>query len=396
MASKIKNKWQAIMNAEITGEDLYLFAFGVVLFVSFLMNTTFMSYLSVRYLNYITYLMMGILIVKIIIFDRYSWSKILMLFFLLGLAIISWRRSKLAPLMIMMTFIISAGNVDFSKITKHYLFINGTLLSFVIIYSLIGIIKNLAYYRNNTPRFSLGIDYPTDLAAYIFYFFLVWLYQHYKNIQPLHYIAIICIDMLTFLVTNARLDALMILMSIILILICKRADKGSTLSRSLIKTYWGWCIILPYIYFLLNYFYKQSNSTFRFLDNFLSGRLMLGKRGLDEYGVTYFGQHIVEHGWGGSSGASMFQKQPWSYFFIDSSYMRFLLIYGLIVGLFLVGIIVFMSLRSTMRHDYLLPTILLAITVSSLVDQHLVEITFNPFLVAFLAKNVNDHVGRNN
>lgn len=355
-----------------------------------------MPYLGAKYLNYILYLMIGFLITKIIIFDHYHWEQLFLIFCLLSLAFISWRKSKLAPLMVMIAFIISAKNVNFNKIIHHYVFINGSLLFFTFLYSLIGVINNLKYYRNSgTPRFSLGVDYPTDLAAYILYFILGWIYLNYNDLHLKHYLTIFLVDVFVFLVTNARLDSLMILIALVVVWICKQAEKGKKFFSDLIKYYWGLCIIFPYTYILLNYFYNPSNAVFRHLDNMLSGRLALGKRGLDKYGVTFFGQHILEQGWGGSKGVNMFKKEPWNYFYIDSSYMRLLIIYGIIVGLFLVSILIFISIRSTLHHYYLLPTILLVVTISSLVDQHLVEITFNPFLLALCASNVDNYIRRN-
>lgn len=389
MASKIKDKWQSLMNVNITGEGLYLFAFGVVLFVSFLINTTFMSYLVVKYLNYITYLMVGILLIKMVTFDHYHWWQLLLLFAILGLAVISWRKSHITSLMIMTAFVIAARGVDFHKVIHSYLWINGMLLLSTFVYSLIGVISNLTYYRHHIPRFSLGIDYPTDLAAYVLYFVIAWCFQYYEKLNLRDYLIIIIADFLMFLVTNARLDALMILLFVCAILIAKRADNGKPIAVNICKTFWSFSIILPYGYFLLNYYYSEKNNIMRHINNLLSGRLALGNRGLNQYGITIFGQHLVERGWGGASGSAMSEDEPWKYFFIDSSYMRLLLIYGLIIGVLVIAVVMAISIRSTLKHEYLIPAIMLMITISSLIDQHLLEITFNPFLIGLLASNID-------
>lgn len=389
MVSRLRNKWQVIINTDITGESLYLFLFCVALFVSFIINTTFMSYLVVKYLNYITYLVVGLLLIKIVTFDHYNWWQLIILFGILGLAVISWRKSKITSLMIMTAFVIAARGVDFRKVIHTYLWVNGILLCMTFLYSLIGIISNLMYYRHHIPRFALGIDYPTDLAAYILYFIIAWCFYHYENLTVRDYIVIVIADLLMFLVTNARLDGLMILLFIVAILLTKRADSGKQVSINICKTFWSLSIVLPYAYFLLNYFYSGKNHIMRHIDNLLSGRLSLGSRGLNQYGVTLFGQHVAERGWGGVNGSKMADNQPWKYFFIDSSYMRLLLIYGLIIGIVVVAVVLVISIRSTLKHEYLLPAIMLMITISSLIDQHLLEITFNPFLIALLANNVN-------
>lgn len=388
MASKIKDKWQSLMNVNITGEGLYLFAFGVVLFVSFLISTTFMPYLTIKYLNYITYCMVCILLIKIVTFDRYRWWQLLILFAVFGLSVISWRKSHITSLMIMTAFVIAARGVDFHKIIHSYLWINGMLLLATFVYSLLGIISNLTYYRHHIPRFAMGIDYPTDLAAYVLYFVIAWCFQYYEKLRLRDYLIIIIADFFMFLVTNARLDALMILLFVCAIVLAKRADSGKPIAVNMCKTFWSFSIILPYGYFLLNYYYSEKNYIMRHINNLLSGRLALGYRGLNQCGITMVGQHVVEQGWGGAKGYALSENEPWKYFYIDSSFMRLLLIYGFIIGLIVVAAMMIISIKSTIQHEYLIPTIMFMITISSLIDQHLVEITFNPFLIALLASNV--------
>lgn len=384
------------MNTEITGASLYLFAFVVVLFVSFIINTTFMSYLVVKYLNYITYLMVGLLLIKMVTFDHYRWWQLLILFGIFGLAVISWRKSKITSLMIMTAFVIAARNVNFHKIIHTYLWVNGMLLCMTFIYSLVGIITNLTYYRSRIPRFALGTDYPTDLAAYILYFVFAWVYIHYDSISKKDYLIIICGDILLFIVTNARLDSLMILVFLLMIWLTKKFENASGFIGSIPKTYWSFSIILPYAYFLLNYYYSDRFLILKRVDKFLSSRLALGQRGLKEYGITILGQHVSEHGWGGAKGLRLANHQPWKYFFIDSSYIRMLVILGSLLGVLVILTLVIISIRSVAKHQYLLPTIILMITISSLIDQHLAEITFNPFLTALFATNVISNTRRKN
>ena len=47
--------------------------------------------------------------------------------------------------------------------------------------------------------------------------------------------------------------------------------------------------------------------------------------------------------------------------------------------------VLLISVRATLNHSYLLPAIVLLVTISSLIDTHMLEINYNPFLIALFA-----------
>ena len=106
---------------------------------------------------------------------------------------------------------------------------------------------------------------------------------------------------------------------------------------------------------------------------------------MQKYPLRLISQRVKEQGWGGIAGLNAFQQNQSNYFFIDSSFIRLLVIYGLILTCFFMVALLKISLKGTINHKYVMPAIILLITISCLIDQHLMEITFNPFLLAFLA-----------
>ena len=181
-----------------------------------------------------------------------------------------------------------------------------------------------------------------------------------------------------------------ILLIIPVVLISKRAEnKANRISRIVASNYWSLSVILPYVYFLFTYYFNEASKWFVKLNTLLSGRLAYGHKALEIYPIKLISQHVKEQGWGGIAGAAVFHGDQSKYFFIDSSYIRLLVIYGLVLTAFFVIVSVTISLRETIKHSYLLPSIILLMTVSCLIDQHLMEITFNPFLLAFLANTTS-------
>lgn len=386
LLAKLKSEWDQFWHTPLTGEKLFFFAYTVSLFCSFIINTTFMQYIPVRYLNWVNYLMILILILKVIIFDHLKPSQLIFSGILLVLAAYSWRKTTLTLLMVMIAYILAARDISFHKIVERYFDVNFVMIVGISLYSLLGIVRNLGFERDGFIRHSMGIDYPTDFAAYILYLVVAYLFLNYSKLNYWHYIGLIILAFCLNLITNARLDVYMLLISLVIIFIAKRAERPQNLmARTTVSTFWSLSIILPYGYFLLTEFFDPQNRIFIRLNKLLSGRLLYGHFALEKYGLTLFGQHVVERGWGGVAGLERFKNAQFKYFFIDSTFIRLFVIYGAILGIFIISTLVIISVRETLKHNYVFPAVILIITISSLIDQHLLEITFNPFLLALLA-----------
>ncbi len=371
---------------EFSGEKLFFISLTMSLISSFIINTTFMPYIQVKHLNWVNYLAIGILLIKIYIFDQWHLTEYLGITIILFLSFISWRKTNYNNLMVLITFILAGKNVDLKKVIQHYFNINFSLLLLVIIYSLIGVIRNLVFYRDGIVRMGMGIDYPTDLAAYVFYLILAYVYLHYQELHLLDYVSFSLIAIILNIVTNARLDVIAILLVIPIILAAKKAETSKRKITCFIPSYyWALSLVLPFIYILMTYFYNSSNNILKLLNKLLSGRLEYGNLAFSRYGITSLGQKVVEHGWGGLNGYKMSHSNPFNYFYIDSTYVRLMVIYGLILGIIIMLMVLFISVRSTLNNSYLLPAIILLVTISSLIDTHMLEINYNPFLIALFA-----------
>lgn len=382
MLSKIRK----IGKIEISGEKLFFIALTLSLIASFIISTTFMPYIQVKHLNWVNYLAIGILLMKIYIFDQWHLSEYVGITIILCLSFISWRKTNYNNLMVLITFILAGKNVNFKKVIQYYFNINFSLLLLVIIYSLIGIIRNLVFYRDDIVRMGMGIDYPTDLAAYVFYLILAYVYLHYRELHILDYIVFILIATVLNVVTNARLDVIAILLIIPIIMVAKYAEQSKKkLTCFFPSYYWALSLILPFVYVLITYYYHTSNILLRMINQLLSGRLEYGNLAFHRYDFTFFGQKVTEHGWGGVKGHSTYQSNPFNYFYVDSTYVRLIVIYGLILGIIIMFMVLLISVRATLNHSYLLPAIVLLVTISSLIDTHMLEINYNPFLIALFA-----------
>ena len=116
------------------------------------------------------------------------------------------------------------------------------------------------------------------------------------------------------------------------------------------------------------------------LDSILSQRLSFSQKGMEVYGFSIFGQYIPMQGNGGST------ETPLNYFFLDSSYISILLQYGLIMFVMILILWGIIGLRARKEKDWVLLWILAIIAFQSIMEQHLLDISYNPFLWILFAE----------
>lgn len=385
----LKQKTKQIFNYQISGSQIYLATLAVYLVFAFLQNTTFEDYIGGHFYNIISYLAFGVLILKIVFYDHYH--LIANLFIISGFlfSIIVWRNSGANLILVMIAFILAAKNVSFDDIVKTYFNVNFWLLVVVIACSLLGVINNLSFVaQGRGTRYALGVIYPTDFAARILYLMLADAYLNFRNLNTTRYLVYVLIALACKQVTDARLNFYCMLLLIIVSAIAKVAEQNYQLQQhdwtnSIVYTYWTFTPILSAIAIFGTYFYDPANNIYSKIDGMLSGRLTFGSMALQRYSVNLFGTKIKEHGYGNNM--KLFHQGINSYFFIDSSYMRLLIIFGLVALVVFIGISMFISIKNTLYGYYALPAILLIVAFSSVVEQHFMELTYNPFLLAFIS-----------
>lgn len=384
MKKNIYSFWnQKIINEQV----LYEISFSIFIFASILQYSTFMSFFSHNLFHYFMYIGLGILYFKIFFIDNSSVKEFFLKVVVLGFLVLIWRKSSDFTLFTMGTYILGAKYIDFRRIIKLYFILGTTILIFVMISSLTGLITNLVYYRDVSGiiRQSFGIIYPTDFAAHVLYLVLAYSYLRFSKLSFIDYIAYVIIALLLIKYCDARLSALTIILAIPILWIGQKASGGNGFNRKIAYFYWWVPVFGAYATLCSYFFYNPHSAIFLKLNAALSGRLAIGSTAIKKYGFTWFGTHIVEHGWGGEKGFAMSHNNPTNYFYVDSSFLRIGIMYGVVALIAILMIMSIISWRSVQAHTYALASILVLITVSAIVEQRLVDLSFDPFLIAILA-----------
>lgn len=381
---------------KITGRGIYFFSFISYFLISFIRTSTYTSVISSNQLVRLTYLIILILLIKIYYFDSKNAKEYLINTLVILIGIIVWRSAHAVDIFMYLLLVIGAKNINYNAVIEWYFKIGTIILVFIILSSSLGIIQDLVFFRDGIARHSLGILYPTDFAAHTFFLLLAYCYLYFKKLTWKSYISFILIAAFLMLETQARLDVIAILLTIPIMWLAKRASEGKIFSQFFASFYWLVTPILAYITAIVAYFYN-GNKFYMLADKIVSGRLKLSHTAFNRYGVSLFGNFVHEQGFGGSAGSKTFYQSGMEgkYFFIDSSFIRLIIIYGLIAFLVVITVMTVIGINSTLKNEYRLAAIMVLLAISCVVEQHLLDISYDPFLIAILASGLVNSTNNN-
>jgi hypothetical protein len=388
-SEKLKKVWNELLHIEMNGNTLYFVSFTVFIIASFLKTTMLTpQYFSVHILNYIEYMTVVILGFKWMFFSKFTIPQFIIDVFVFLFSLLAWRKTNDPQIFYMALLVLCARGMSFKQIIKWYVVLTTTLLLFTIVLADINVIRNLTYVRGEYVRQAFGIIYPTDFAAHIFYLTLGYVYLFYKKMKVGSYILIFLFTGLLYSFTNARLDAVLLIMIVPMIFLVKKRELNNEFS--ILDFSWMSTIVFAFFTFISTIFYVNTGLLSK-INELISSRISLSNEGYQKYGISLFGRHVKEHGWGGLKGFKNFQLngQLHQYFVIDSSFARLLLIYGVVAFVIVVIAMSYLAFRSIRQKNYILVGILFLVGLSCLIDQHIFELTYNPFLIAVCASTIN-------
>ncbi|MFD0897648.1 polysaccharide biosynthesis protein [Loigolactobacillus binensis] len=373
--------------SRITATGVYLTGFGLFFSYAFFATSMYNDYLPPRFELIVLALVLPLLLGKILAFDHYQLGQWLLILTGLALIAVVARTSGRYILLAVYLLVIGARRVSFERIAQTALLVG--LATFVLIFasSLLGLIPNLRFMRAGTYRNSFGIQYPTDFAAHVLYLLLTYAAVKKGRFQWYDWLIGVVAAWFVQVYSDARLDTILIGILLVLLLGYQLIRHGKRLAIWLSWISIGAMPLGAALSLGLSYFYDPKVKWLADLNHLLSSRLQLGREAFNRYDPKWLGQVVQVNGWGGTEGFKKFTGQiaQSQYFFIDSSYLTVLLSFGIIVAVILLGGYVWFMWREVRQRDYLLPLLIAVTAISCIIDQHLLDLSYNIFLLALLA-----------
>ena len=365
------------MNKLKFSSNLFYMAF-IIWVITYVFNQT--SYWEMITNRKIILIVRGIvyllLYFKFLLDESYSIKTLLALFFM-GIIFFITINSRQLNIWDTFLFIYSARNLDLKKIIKITLILQVILMIFIIMSSMIGVIPNYVWYREDySPRYGLGYNYTSFCANYFFH--IVLMYTYLKEDKTLRLIECICIFIINFIIyyltdTKAVFYLVNIIILIIYFIDKKRASiiKDSFIKRSIYKYCFPICATVSII-FTINY--NNSNSMYLFLNKLLTGRLALGKSAYENFHFKLFGQIIPWITAGDEQAKNLYN-------YVDSSYVNILINFGVVILILLCWGMVIIGREAINKNQHFLCIVLVALSIHSITDPQFIELGYNPFLL---------------
>ncbi len=242
-------------------------------------------------------------------------------------------------------------------------------------------------------RHAFGYNYSTDAAARIFYVFAALFVLKNGRPHAVHYVFLALFMLVNLLFMRARTtlltSGLLLLGTVIyqVFIFPKMKTSRKTKPSALISA--GKALAAaPFVlaapllaFFMLKLTTGLSDdpavfyNRFSFLDSFRS-RLELGREALIRFGVPLFGQAVPQKGNGGFTlpGGN-------EYFYIDSSYIRILVMFGSVVFIFSLLLYAILSLRAAAAGNIYLLFVLVLVALDGVTEQYFLHPGCNPFFL---------------
>lgn len=335
------------------------------------------------------YLLWAVVFLRYLFQEKYNWGMI----FLAAALFVGGRyishRNGYSAILLLVLLLLGAYNISYRKIIKVHFRVISSLLFLTFVCSLTGIIENYTYVLERGIRMSFGITYPINFAAFVFFQVLCWWYLRKERMTYLEAGVIAGLALFLKIFCDTRTSSFLLL-GVALAVVWQRFRYLCTVKTGKtykMNSYWSAFLTLAHPLAalgitIMTLLYPSQSKLLNIINGMFSGRLQLGKRAFDVYGVRAFGRHIrmFSHT-EGTSGI---------YFYIDSSYVQLAIMYGLIMLVFILLAFLLIGSRARSQRDWTFLWILAFMAINCIMEQHILELQYCPFVLALFAKTKED------
>lgn len=305
---------------------------------------------------------------------KYS-MKELVVFSLIGvfLLIISYQ-SKTIGYLVYYIYIIVGRDVDYQKIIKAA-FVSFSICTFlIVVLSKIGLIEDHVFFEGGRNRHGLGFTWTTYFPNLFMFIVLYYAFLRRESVRLVEILVIFLINIYGFIMTDTKSAFAMVNITIFTLLALKYIKP----LRKYRKIYEVILILTPVVLavfiILFSYYYDSNVVWMERFNRLLSGRLRLGKNGIETFGVSILAKHVVLEGGD-------------NYNYIDSSFVRYIINFGIIFTTLIIGYLTYFAKLINEKKDIYMFLIFEVLLIHSTFDPELLSMSFDYFLFVLSYKN---------
>lgn len=374
-------------------ENVYLIIYGVIVAHDFLDATMFRIQWPPKFGLVLYFAIMAYTLAMLCFNNKYSKKELICAGVVLAAFVIAAVAGDNSFLFEVGFLIVGAKNIHFDRILKVFFGVSLVILAAAMICSQAGMIENLVYPSvRGGVRQCFGTIYPTDFAAHVFYMAMAALCMNNRRIHIADIVIVGALGVFVYKACSAFTGTMTLGLAaigmIVVMIVQRRLEQKDKLEGTDAPLGW-WNGLLQFLTLAPVFFaalfigmvhlYRPESAFWAKLDQILSLRLSVSAEGTANYAYRLFGQHVEEFG----NGRSIETREH--YFFLDDSYLRMALIYGIVILIVVLLMMIIIANRAVRYQRCMLYLAMLLIALHCFMEQHLLEMAFNPFILGMFA-----------
>lgn len=262
-------------------------------------------------------------------------------------------------------------DVRIEQIIKVHFFTTMVLLCMTVIFSQIGLLNDIVSAGERTRHY-LGFFWTTTGPILFLFLTLEFYYLNKGKISFFCFLFINLIAYYFYYMTNTRMAFAMTVFSSCFFFIYERFRLNYIIER--FKNIWVFSPFLTaFVAVICHWLYNPNNHVWYRINEIMSGRLSLGKKAIEKYGVHFFGCNIK---W---VGFQLDGSLNGTYNYVDSSYLQILLQFGLIPLLIILLGYSLLIKKAFERNEFYFIVVIMIILLFSMTEPRLINSVFNIF-----------------
>ena len=266
---------------------------------------------------------------------------------------------------------------EYVRVIGVYVAVLSFMLVITISAAINGVIENYIYLHGWDVRSSWGIIYPTNMASYFVYFCIFFWIAYRKKIDLWFLIPGAFSFAIAWYVADSATSSIVILafMGCVVLnyFLQNNNKKGLRDAVGIVAS-----SAFPLFSVIMNFLvllYNKGLPLIAIVNERMHGRIALAAAAYEKYGLSIFGNPLLQYGNGGGMLAASARSSYYNY--VDITYNLIPLNYGIVVFLMINVLWVMMTRRAVKLNDYRLTLGMTLIAIHSLSEQHFIEPNYN-------------------